>query len=66
MKRRGIDECRARGCGGWLRGVGDKVYDGEIVYCCRCGREHTFHVPVDGGLVRVEIARKPRREQVQP
>lgn len=59
-KKRGTDECRARGCGGLITGVGAFVYDGEIHACRRCGRHHTYHVPYENGGVVVEIHRKPR------
>lgn len=59
---RAIDTCRARGCGGYLRGVdANDVRDGEIAECVSCGREHTFHVAEDGAVPDVTIARKPRR-----
>ena len=61
--RGGVDECRARGCGGLLRGVGAEVYDGAIHYCMSCGRGHTMHVP-DAGAVEVEVHRAPRRKRV--
>lgn len=57
---KGIDECRARGCGGWLRGVGSEVSDGETATCGACHREHTFHVFYDGATPHVTVARKPR------
>jgi hypothetical protein len=56
---KGIDECRARGCGGWLGGVGTEVHDGEIACCRVCGREHTFYVAIDG-RAGVAIERKRR------
>ena len=59
-RKRYIDACRARGCGGYLRGVGAEVSDGEIAYCASCGRMHTFHVATNDGPVHVEIERKPR------
>lgn len=55
-----VDLCRAKGCGSYLVGVGSEVSDGETAYCASCKRLHTFHVPVDGGDVYVEIERKPR------
>ncbi len=56
------DACRARGCGGYLAGVGKWIGDGEEAYCARCGRGHTFHVAGDGddAIVYVEVHRKPR------
>lgn len=64
MKKRAkwIDACRARGCGGYLRGVGAEVFDGETACCVSCGRMHTFHVAYDGGPVHVEIERKPAKK----
>jgi hypothetical protein len=43
-----IDACRVRGCGGYLRGVGTEVSDGEAAWCGTCGREHTFTICGDG------------------
>lgn len=54
-----IDACRARGCGGWLRGIDAEVYDGEIATCGRCGREHMFHVAEEGAYATVTIGRRP-------
>ena len=54
------DLCRARGCGGGLRGVEREIADGSIAYCGSCGRAHTFAVYEDGGAVYVQIERKPR------
>jgi len=54
-----IDQCRARGCGGCLRGVdaGD-IADGSEAYCGKCGRRHVFHVYEDGGPAFVSPDRK--------
>lgn len=52
--------CGARGCGGLIRAVEAEVYDGAIHYCGTCGREHTYHVIVDGGPLYRSMERKPR------
>jgi len=57
-RKKGIDECIGRGCGGLLRGVGSEVHDGELAWCASCRRQHTFHVAEDGGPVAVTIERK--------
>ena len=65
-KKRSIDSCIGRGCGGYLREVGTEVSDGETAYCVKCHRQHTFHVYGDSddpneNEVRVTIERKARR-----
>lgn len=57
-----LDTCRARGCGGYLRGVGTTVGDGETAYCAVCRRMHTFVIFGDGDdtSVGVRVERKPR------
>lgn len=58
---KGVDECRARGCGGFLRGVDSyDIDDGQIAECRRCGREHCFGVLENGG-VYVRLVPKPRK-----
>ena len=60
MTVKSIDQCRARGYGGWLRGLECEIADGTEVSCSTCGRVHMFHVSHDGATPRIEIERKRR------
>lgn len=62
--RRSIDACVARGCGGFLRGVGTEVHDGEVAHCAACHRAHMFIV-FDDGSAYVEIERKQPRKRAK-
>lgn len=64
-RKRFMDVCIARGCGGLIRGVEAEEYDGAIRYCGSCKREHTFHTDGISWLWTIERKRYPRKPKTE-
>lgn len=65
MKNDTWDDCRARGCGGWLAGMEATERDGAILYCQQCKAEHVVTVFADGSCTvrrtRTPVPKKTKR-----